>query len=80
MQKAETEKQQLIYDGIIKYKCFKKDKRYKKEEFEISLDHFKNKVRPITDQQDFYLKNSKLNETVTKINKTMTEFIDKIDK
>jgi len=78
-QKAETEKEQLIYDGVIKYKYSKKDKKYRKENFEISLEHFKNKIRPITDQQDFYLKNSKLNETVTKINKTLNELIEKID-
>lgn len=78
-QKAETEKEQLIYDGFIKYKYSKKDKKYRKENFEISLEHFKNKIRPITDQQDFYLKNSKLNETVTKINKTLNELIQKID-
>lgn len=69
-QKAETEEQQLIYDGIIKYKYSKKDKKYKRENFEISLEHFGNKIRPITDQQNFYLKNLKLNET-------LKEFIDK---
>ena len=78
-QKSETEKQQLIYEGTIEYKYSKKDKKYKKENFEISLEHFKNKVRPITDQQEFFLKNSQLNKTIKKIDKTLKNLIDKMD-
>lgn len=78
LQKSETENLELVYGGIVEYKYSKKDKKYRNENFEISLEHFKNKIRPITDQQDFYLKNSGLHESLKEIDKTLKKLTDKI--
>ncbi|NVO10337.1 MAG: hypothetical protein HXX16_10280 [Bacteroidales bacterium] len=75
-QNAKKENIELIYKGEILYKYKKNSKKYIRNHFEISLEHFRNKLRPITDEQAFYLENTHLNENL----KRLVNSLERIEK
>ena len=79
-EKAIKENIKLVYKGNIKFKYSKTSNRYTKKYFEISLEQFRNKLRPITDEQEFHLKNAHLNNNIKEINKTLKAIVDKMNK
>lgn len=70
----------LVYKGNIHFKYSKTSSRYTKKDFEISLEQFRNKLRPITDEQEFHLKNAHLNHNIKEINETLKSIVNKMSK
>lgn len=74
-QQAKKENIDLYYSGEIKYKYFKRDKRYLTQNFEIGLPQFQHKAKPHTDEKDFYSKNIKLTENIRELNKIIKTLV-----
>jgi len=66
-EQAKQDDRQLIFKGILQFKFNNNSKHYIKKAFEISLEEKRRKTRPITDEQNFYLKNSDISKQLTKI-------------
>jgi len=65
---AKTLNEELIYDGHVIYKLNKHDKRYQKSDFQISLEPYRKKARPYSDEQNYYLKSIQIPEILKQIN------------
>ena len=70
-QKAKGKERNLYFNGIIKYKNSKKNKRYQCHHFEIGLPQFQYKIKPHTDEKNFFSKNSALSNDLKELNKTL---------
>jgi len=78
-QKAETEHKKLIFKGIITYKNKINNKKYVEKNFEISLEPFRRKVRPITDEQEYYLKNVNISKHIERIANSVEQIEKRTD-
>lgn len=78
-EKAKKEQKELIYEGEILFKYTRSSNRYFKRHFEISLEQFRMKLRPTTDEQNFHLKNANLNENIKEINSTLLKLVNEIE-
>lgn len=70
------ESNDLIYEGNVGYKKSKKSNRIIRQYFEIGLHQFEEKPMRVTDEKEFYLKNSYLNKSILKLNEHLKDIAE----
>ena len=68
---AKSANEELVFTGRVLYKLNRKDKRHKISSFEISLEPYRNKLRPYSDQQNYYIKSAQLPEKLKDIDNSI---------
>jgi len=76
---AKEENIDLIFKGIISFKHSHNSKKYIENRFEISLEQYRLKLRPITDEQNFYISNLSMNENIKTIAVQLSNFLDNLN-
>lgn len=66
---------QLNFAGSIQYKVAKGGKKSIAKEFDLSLEAYRKKLRPISDEQNFYMKNVSVAKELSDIKETLKELI-----
>lgn len=74
-EKAKRDNLGLNFAGWIQYKDAKGKRRYITKEFDLSLEAYRKKLRPISDEQNFYMKNVFAAKDLNDIKETLKEFV-----
>ncbi len=70
-EEAKSLNQELIFTGKVKYKIGKRSKSHRTSYFEISLEPYRNKARPYSDEQEYYLRNAGLTKALGEIQESI---------
>ncbi|MEJ7826881.1 MAG: hypothetical protein WKF91_01750 [Segetibacter sp.] len=72
-EKAKSDNSELNFTGFIEYKLTRGKKKHITKEFDLSLEAYRKKLRPISDEQEFYLKNLSIAKELSEIKETLKE-------
>lgn len=74
--KAKSENLELNFAGRILYKVAKGNKKDIAKDFDLSLEAYRKKLRPISDEKHFYLENITIARELSNIKETLKELIN----
>jgi hypothetical protein len=72
---AEKEKKMLEYSGYINYKRAKKDKKFQKSEFFLSLEPYRKSLTFETEELNFFHEGAKMHNDLREINKSLQQLV-----